>query len=39
MSDEFETVIEDGSAEAIDEDIVHLWDETLIGKGDLVVNF
>ena len=39
MSDEFETVIEDGSAEAVAEDIVRLWDETQIGKEDLVVNF
>jgi pre-rRNA-processing protein TSR2 len=39
MSDEFETVIEDGSAEAVAVDIVHLWDETQIGKGDLVVKF
>ena len=39
MSNEFETVIEDGSAEAVAEDIVRLWDETQIGKGDLVLNF
>ena len=39
MSDEFETVIEDGSAEAVAEDIVRLWNETQIGKEDLVVNF
>jgi len=39
MSDEFETVIEDGSAEAVAVDIVHLWDETRIGKGELVVKF
>lgn len=39
MSDEFETVIEDGSSEAVAEDIVRLWDETQIGKGDLVVKF
>ena len=39
MSDEFETVIEDGSAEAVAVDIVRLWDETQIGKGDLVVNY
>ena len=39
MSDEFETLIEDGSAEAVAEDIVRLWDETQIGKGDLVVKF
>ena len=40
MSDEFETVIEDGSAEAVAVDIVRLWDETRNGKGDnLVVNY
>ena len=39
MSDEFETVIEDGSAEAVAVDIVRLWDETQIGKGDLVGNY
>jgi pre-rRNA-processing protein TSR2 len=39
MSDEFETVIEDGSAEAVAVDIVRLWDETQIGKGDLVFNY
>ena len=39
MSDEFETVVEDGSAEAVAVDIVRLWDETQFGKGDLVVNY
>ena len=39
MSDEFETVIEDGSAEAVAVDIVRLWDETQIGNGNLVVNY
>jgi len=39
MSDEFETLIEDGSAEAVAEDIVRLWDETQIGKEALVVKF
>ncbi|KAF8812768.1 hypothetical protein BYT27DRAFT_6407698 [Phlegmacium glaucopus] len=39
MSDEFETVVEDGSAEAVAVDIVRLWDETRIGKGDLVIKF
>jgi pre-rRNA-processing protein TSR2 len=39
MSDEFETVVEDGSAEAVAVDIVRLWDETRIGKGDLVVDY
>ena len=32
MSDEFETVIEDGSAESVAKDIVKLWDDTRIGK-------
>ena len=39
MSDEFETVIEDGSTEAVAVDIVRLWDETQSGKGDLVFKF
>ena len=39
MSDEFETVIEDGSAEAVAVDIVRLWDETQNGKSDLVINY
>ena len=39
MSDEFETLIEDGSAETVAEDVVRLWDEAQIGKGDLVVKF
>ena len=39
MSDEFETVIEDGSAEDVAVDIVRLWDQTRIGKEDLVVKF
>ena len=39
MSDEFEAVIEDGSAEAVAVDIVRLWDETQNGKGELVVKF
>jgi len=39
MSDEFETVIEDGSAESVAKDIVKLWDDTRIGKQDLVLKF
>ena len=39
MSDEFETVIEDGSTEAVAVDIVRLWDETQQGKVELVVEF
>ena len=38
MSDEFETVIEDGSSGAFTEDIVCIWDETKIGEGDLIVD-
>ena len=38
MSDEFETVTEDGSAGAVAEDIVCIWDETPIEKGDLNVD-
>lgn len=39
MSDEFETMVEDGSAEAVAKDIVRLWDETQIAKDELVVKF
>jgi len=39
MSDEFETVIEDGSAESVGQDIVQMWDETRAGKQDLVLKF
>jgi pre-rRNA-processing protein TSR2 len=39
MSDEFETVIEDGSAESVGRDIVQMWDETRTGKQDLVLKF
>ena len=39
MADEFEAVIEDGSAESVAKDIVLIWDETRIGKQDLVLKF
>jgi len=39
MSDEFETVIEDGSAESVAKDIAKLWDDTRIEKQDLVLKF
>lgn len=39
MSDEFETVIEDGSAEGVAQDIVRLWNETRTEKEDLVRKF
>jgi pre-rRNA-processing protein TSR2 len=31
MSDEFETVLEDGSAEAVAEDVVKLWEDACVG--------
>jgi pre-rRNA-processing protein TSR2 len=39
MSDEFETVIEDGSTESVSQDIVKIWDETRVGRQDLVLKF
>ncbi|KAF9530896.1 Pre-rRNA-processing protein TSR2-domain-containing protein [Crepidotus variabilis] len=39
MADEFETVVEDGSAEAVSKDIVRLWDETRSGNQDSVRRF
>jgi len=39
MSDESETVIEDGSAENVAKGIVKLGDDTRIGKQDLVLKF
>ncbi|KAF9558194.1 hypothetical protein CPC08DRAFT_667835 [Agrocybe pediades] len=39
MSDEFEAVIEDGSTETVAKDLVRLWEETRIGKQDLVLKF
>lgn len=39
MADEFEAVLEDGSAESVAKDIVRIWDETRIGKQDMVQKF
>lgn len=39
MSDEFEAVIEDGSAESVARDIVKMWDEARLGTQDMVVKF
>ena len=41
MVDEFDTVIDDGSAESVAADIVKLWEETQAGKAGsgLVVKF
>ncbi|TFK41627.1 Pre-rRNA-processing protein TSR2-domain-containing protein [Crucibulum laeve] len=39
MSDEFEVVVEDGSAEAVAKDIMKLWQETREGKEEGVRNF
>ena len=39
MADEFDAEIEDGSAESVGQDIVQIWDETRVGKQDLVLKF
>ena len=39
LSDEFDTELEDGSAESVGVDIVRLWEETRLGKQDLVIKF
>ncbi|KAF8217551.1 Pre-rRNA-processing protein TSR2-domain-containing protein [Mycena galopus ATCC 62051] len=39
LADEFETDLEDGSAEVVAVDIVRLWDETRNGRDELVVTF
>ncbi|KAF9457215.1 Pre-rRNA-processing protein TSR2-domain-containing protein [Collybia nuda] len=39
MADEFEAVLEDGSAESVAKDIVQIWDETRVGKQDAVQKF
>ncbi|KAH9483284.1 Pre-rRNA-processing protein TSR2 [Psilocybe cubensis] len=39
MEDEFEAVVEDGSAESVAQDIVRLWDESKVGTQDLVLKF
>lgn len=39
MEDEFETVLEDGSAEAVAKDIVRIWDDIKNGSEELVKHF
>ena len=39
LSDEFHTELEDGSAESVGVDIVRLWEETRLGKQELVNTF
>ncbi|PPR04333.1 hypothetical protein CVT24_013370 [Panaeolus cyanescens] len=39
MADEFETIVEDGSAESVAKDIVKLWEETKAGNTALVTKF
>lgn len=39
IADEFDAVVEDGSGESVAVDIVRLWEETRLGKQDLVVKF
>ncbi|KAJ7100674.1 Pre-rRNA-processing protein TSR2-domain-containing protein [Mycena belliarum] len=39
LADEFDTDLEDGSAEPVALDIVRLWDETRVGREELVRRF
>ncbi|KAJ6615471.1 Pre-rRNA-processing protein TSR2-domain-containing protein [Mycena sp. CBHHK59/15] len=39
LADEFDTDLEDGSAEPVALDIVRLWDEARVGRDELVVKF
>ena len=39
MEDEFDTVVEDSSTEAVADDIVKLWNQVHIGLQDLVLKF
>ncbi|KAF8075729.1 Pre-rRNA-processing protein TSR2-domain-containing protein [Lyophyllum atratum] len=39
MADEYEAVLEDGSAESVAQDIVRIWEETRVGKQDSVLKF
>lgn len=39
MEDEFDTVLEDGSAESVAKDVVQLWEEVAAGRSDLVRRF
>ncbi|KAJ7070129.1 Pre-rRNA-processing protein TSR2-domain-containing protein [Mycena amicta] len=39
LSDEFDTVLQDGSAEPVAVDIVRLWEETTAGRDELVLKY
>ncbi|KAF8906274.1 Pre-rRNA-processing protein TSR2-domain-containing protein [Gymnopilus junonius] len=39
IADEFDAIVEDGSGESVAVDIVRLWEETRLGKQDLVTKF
>lgn len=39
MGDEFETNLEDGSAESVAKDIVRIWDESHVGRQESVLKF
>ncbi|KIY43810.1 hypothetical protein FISHEDRAFT_77741 [Fistulina hepatica ATCC 64428] len=39
MADEFDTLLEDGSAESVARDIVHIWEESQTGRDALVLRF
>ena len=39
LQDEFDTDLQDGSAEPVAVDVVRLWEETRVGADDLVVRF
>ena len=39
MEDEFETALEDGSAEAVAKDVVKMWEEVQNGTSELVKHF
>ncbi|TBU27746.1 Pre-rRNA-processing protein TSR2-domain-containing protein [Dichomitus squalens] len=39
MADEFDTNLEDGSAEAVAKDVIRLWEEVSVGKTDLLKGF
>ncbi|KZT20554.1 hypothetical protein NEOLEDRAFT_1036708, partial [Neolentinus lepideus HHB14362 ss-1] len=39
MEEEFDTVLEDDSAESVAKDIMRIWEDISTGKGELVVEF
>ncbi|KAG5340626.1 Pre-rRNA-processing protein TSR2 [Termitomyces sp. J132] len=39
MADEYEAIVEDGSAESVAQDIVRMWEETRAGKADAVIKY